>query len=56
MIKDIILLELNFKDNIIQESSIIMIIADAAVTMNNTVNVINNNCTEDISIANNSYI
>ncbi len=44
MAKDIILLGLYFKDNIIQESSIVLITADTMTIVNITVSIINNNC------------
>jgi len=46
MAKNIILLGLDFRDDITQESSIIMIIVDAMVIAKDTVGIVNNNCAD----------
>ncbi len=51
MTEDIILLELNSRSNTIQESSIVIIIADAMIIMNIIADAV---ITADMSIANNS--
>ena len=53
MVKNIVLLGLNSRGDITQESSTVMIIADAAITADITVNVI---ILDDMDIANNSYV
>jgi len=56
IVKNIILLELNFKDDIIQENSIIIITVDAAMIVNDIVGIVNNNCVEEAGIVNDSCI
>ncbi len=53
MTKDIVSLGLDFKDNITQESSIIMITVDIAVIADITADAV---ILDDTSIANNSYV
>ena len=56
MAKDIILLELYSKNKITLESSIVIITADAMMIMNNTASIVNDNCTDKVNIANDSYV
>jgi len=53
MAEDIISLELNFRSDIIQESSVVMTTADATTTVDITVNAV---ILDDVGIANNSYV
>ncbi len=43
IIENIILLELNFRGDIIQKSSIVMITADTMVTIDNTIGIVTDN-------------
>ncbi len=54
MAKDIILLELDFRNNITQKSNIIMITADIIMIVDKIVSIINDNCIDDASITNDS--
>ena len=56
MVKDIILLRLNFKNNIIQENSAVMTTVDVAMTVKNIVSIVNNNCIDNANIANDNYV
>ncbi len=55
MVEDIVLLRIDFKGDTIQESSTVITTANAMITVNNIAGVINNNCADDVSLANNSY-
>ncbi len=55
MAEDIILLKLNSRGDTIQESSAVMTTADVAMSVNGTASAVNDNCTDEVGIANDSY-
>ncbi len=54
IIKDIILLELDSKGDITQESSIVMIIVDTIVTIDGIIGVANNYAEDNVGVVNDS--